>query len=79
MENLEITKIFLSIKKEDYYKPVRVFILWGKNYIQYENSVDRNKTPSVEAYVKKIRLYLKDMINNLKKHGKIQLKIGNNC
>ena len=69
----------MSIKKEDYYKPVRVFNLWSKSYIQYENNVDRNKTLSVEAYLNKIRLYLKDMINNLKKYGKIQLNIGNNC
>ena len=47
--------------------------------IKYKSNSDRNKTLSVEEYIKKIRPYLKD-INNLKKSDtwKIQLKIANN-
>ena len=42
---------------------------------------DRNKTSSVEEYLDKVRPYLKDIINNLKKSHtqKIQLTIANNC
>ena len=42
---------------------------------------DRNKTSSVEEYLDKVRPYLKDVINNLKKSHtqKIQLTIANNC
>ena len=53
--------------EEKYYKPVRVSVFWSNNYIEYENNGDRNKTLSVEEYLNKIRPYLKDIINNVKK------------
>ena len=34
---------------------------------EYGNNGDSRKTLSVEEYLNKIRLYLKDIINNLKK------------
>ena len=66
--------------KEIYYKPVRVSNFWSNNYIEYERNGDRNKTLSVEEYLNKIRPYLKEIINNLKKFDmwKIQLTIANN-
>ena len=62
-------------KEEGYYKPVRVDHFWSNNYIEYESNGDRNKAISVEEYLNKIRPYLKDIINNLKKFEtwKIQL------
>ena len=39
---------------------------WSNSYIEYESNGDRNKTPSVEEYLNKIRSYLKDNRNNLK-------------
>ena len=53
----------------------------GENYIEYKSNGDRNKTLLVEEYLNKIRPYLKDIINNLKKSAtwKIQLAIVNNC
>ena len=54
-------------KEEGYYKPVRVDNFWSNNYIEYESNGDRNKAISVEEYLNKIRPYLKDIINNLKK------------
>ena len=52
----------------------------GNNFTEYESNDDRNKTLSVEEYLNKIRPYLKDITNNLKKSGtwKIQLTIANN-
>ena len=38
------------------------------NYIEYESNGYRNKTVSVNDYFDKIKPYLKDIINNLKKH-----------
>ena len=66
--------------KEIYYKPVRVSNFWSNNYIEYERNGDRNKTLSVEEYLNKIRPYLKEIINNLKKFDmwKIQLTVANN-
>ena len=48
--------------------------------MNYESNSDKNKTLSVEEYLNKIRPYLKDIINNLKKSDtwKIQLTIANN-
>ena len=53
---------------------------WSKNYIEYEGNRDGNKKLSVAEYLNKIRPYLKDIINNLKKSDtwKIQLAIANN-
>ena len=65
--------------EENYYKPVRISNISSKNYIENESSSDINKTLSVEEYLNKIRPYLKDIINNIKKSDtwKIQLTITN--
>ena len=77
-----IKKLLEDRKKENCYKPVRVSNFWSNNYIEYERdrNGDRNKTLSVEEYVNKIRPYLEDIINSLKKCDtwKIQLPIINN-
>ena len=73
--------LFEREKEEDnYYKTVRVNNFWTDNCAEYESNGDRNKIPSVEEYLSKIRPYSKDIINNLKKSGKwkIQLTIANN-
>ena len=50
------------------------------NYTEYESKGDRNKALSVEKYLTKIRPYLQDNINDLKKSDtqKIQLTIAIN-
>ena len=45
-------------------EPVRVRNFWSNNYIEY---VDSNKKLSAQEYVNKFTLYLKDIIDNLKK------------
>ena len=62
----DITNLFKQEKK-DCYKPVRVANFWSRNYIKYESNGGRNKTLSVKEYLNKIKLYLKDIINDLKK------------
>ena len=42
------------MKKEDYYKPVRVGNFWSNIYIECEGNGDRNKTLSIEKYLNKI-------------------------
>ena len=68
------------MKKKNYYKPVRAGGFWSNNHIECESHGDRNKTPSVKEYLNKIRPYLKDIINNLKKSDmwKVQLTIAIN-
>ena len=75
----DISNIF-EHKEENYYKSVRVGNFWSNNYIEYESNGDRNKTLSIEEYLTKIRPYLKDIINNLKKSDtwKIHLTIAIN-
>ena len=61
-------------------KPIGVNTFWSNNYTEYGSNGDKNKTPSVSEYLNKVRPYLKDIINNLKKSDmwKIQLTIANN-
>ena len=54
-------------EEKNYYKPARVSNFWSNNYVEYESKGDRNKTLSVNEYLNRIRTYLKDTINNLKK------------
>ena len=67
-------------KKKIYYKIVGVSNFWSNNFIEHKNKGDRNKTLSVTEYLNKIRPYLKDKTNNLKKSDtwKIQLAIAIN-
>ena len=53
---------------------------YNKNHIEYESNGDRNKTLSMEEYLNKIRPYLKEIINNLKRSDtwKIRLSIATN-
>ena len=46
---------------------VRVGTFLSNNYIEYENNDYRNKTLAIEEYLNKIRPYLKDIVNALKK------------
>ena len=67
IENLEILKIFLNN-----FQFQLIFKFFGlnfqdNNYIENESNIDRNKTLLVEEYSSKIRPYLKNIINNLKK------------
>ena len=76
----DIKNLFEHGEEKDCYKPVRESNFWSNNYIEYKSKGNRNKTVSIEEYLNKIRLYLKDIINNLKKPDtwKIQLTIANN-
>ena len=69
----------MEYKEEDFYKPVRAGKFWSNNHIEYESKGNR-KTPSIEEYLNKTRLYLKNIIDNLKKSDtwKIQLTIAIN-
>ena len=71
---------FFELENEGYYKPIRVGSFWSNNYIKNESNDDRNKTLSIKEYPNKIRPYLKNIINDLKKFDtwKIQLTISIN-
>ena len=80
IEYLQIQEIFLDQKKTrnlfvNYYKPARVNIFWSSNRIEYESNGDNNKILSVEEYLKKIRLQIKDIINDIKNSGMWKIQI----
>ena len=58
---------------EDYYKPVSVGYFLSNNYIENERNSDRNKTLSVKEYLNKMRSYLQDIINDLKKSDTLKI------
>ena len=67
-------------QEEDYYKPVRVGNVYINIYSEYGSNGDKNKTLSIREYLKEIKPYLKNIINNLKKYDilKMQLPIAIN-
>ena len=76
----DIRNLFKHQEEVNYYKPVTVSNFWSNNYIIHKSKGDRNKTLSVQEHLNKVRLYLKDIIYNLKKSDiwKIQLTMANN-
>ena len=63
----DIRNLFELEIKEDFYQPVSVSNYWSNYYTEYDSNGDRYKTLSTEEYLNKIRVYLKDIINCLKK------------
>ena len=59
--------LFQNKEGENYYKLISVSTFWSNNYIEYESNGDKNKALSAEVHLNKIRPYLRDIINNLKK------------
>ena len=51
----DIMNLFEHEKEEHYYKPVRVGSFLSNNFIEYKSNDDKNKTPSVEEYLNKIK------------------------
>ena len=65
----------LELENQDYCKQIRVGNLCSSNYIEHESNGDRDKNLSIEAYLNKIKQYLKDIIIDLQTSNswKIQL------
>ena len=57
---------------EDYYEPIIVKTAFDGNYIQYESKGDKGKSLSIKRYLKMIKPYLSDLINNHKTHGLVR-------
>ena len=48
----DVKNLFEDEEEENFYKPVTVRNFWSNNYIEYESNSDRNKTLSVEEYLR---------------------------
>ena len=57
---------------EDYYEPIIVKTAFDGNYIQCESKGDKGKNLSIKIYLKMIKPYLSDLINNHKTHGLVR-------
>ena len=62
---------------EDYYEPIKVKSAFDGNYIQYESKGDKGKNLSIQKYLKMVKPYLSDLINNHKTHGLVRYHSGN--
>ena len=62
---------------EDYYEPIIARSAFDDNYIQYESKGDKGKYLSIKKYLKMIKPYLSDLINNHKTHGLVRYHSGN--
>ena len=56
----DIKNLFEHEEEENYYKPARASNFWSNILKSIGN---RNKVPSVEEYLNKIRPYLKNIMN----------------
>ena len=61
--------------QEGHYKPVRVGYFQSNYNAEPESNDGRNKTLSIEKILNKIRPYLKDMINDLKKPDTCKIRL----
>ena len=68
---------FIFSEEANYYEPVRLSNFWNNRYIECGSNGDRNKALSVKEYLNRIRPYLKNIINNIKKSD-IRKTIANN-
>ena len=66
---LRNTKNLFEYEKEEgnHYKTVRVNNFWSYNYTEYKSNGDKNSILLVEENLDKIRPYLKDIVNYLKR------------
>ena len=57
-----------STNEEDYYKPIKTNIVFDNenNYMEYESKGDKNKNLSVKKYLRMIRPFISDMMNDHK-------------
>ena len=68
----DVRNLFEHEEKESYCKLYRVSNFWSNNYIIYKSNGDKNKLLSVEIYFNKIKSHLKDIINDIKKSGRLK-------
>ena len=61
---------------EDYYNPIISKSAFDSSYIQHESKGDKEKNLSIKKYLKMIKPYISDLINNHKIHGLVRYHSG---
>ena len=62
---------------EDYYKPIKTNSTFNGNYIEYESKGDQDKNLLIKEYLYIIITHLRDIINDHKAHGKLNIHSSN--
>ena len=62
----ELKNLFNQSNDENYYKPIRTKNAFNNNCIEYESNSDKDKHLRVKKYLRMIRSYLIDIINDHK-------------
>ena len=57
--------LFEKQEQKDYYKAERVINFGNNNYIEYKSYGDENRNLSLDEYINKIELYLRNIIIDL--------------
>ena len=67
-------------QQQDYYKSERVNNFWKNSYSEYESNGDKNRNLSLNEYLNKVELYLRNIIIDLQNSDvwKIELTIAIN-
>ena len=71
--------LFNQSSDKGYYKPIKTTSVFDNknNYIEYKSKGDKDKILSVKKFLKKIRPYLSDMLNDHKTEGKVKVHSDN--
>ena len=73
----DVRNLFNQSNDEDYYKPIRTKSAFNSSYIEYESNGDKDKNLSVKKYLRMIRPYLSDVINDHKTPKKLRVHSSN--
>ena len=68
-EKIKKIEKIIKIKRYDAYKPVKVYEAFDGNFVEYQSNGNKDKSISIERYLRIITEYLKKMIDSKKKSG----------
>ena len=75
MKVKHIKKTIKKTKKDDIYKPIKIYGAFDNNFVEYKSNSEKDKSVSISGYLNNIREYLRKLISEKRKIGewKIQL------
>ena len=65
----DVRNLFDLSIDEDYQDPKKIVSVFNNDYIEYESKGDKDKTLSITEYLIRLRLYLRDIIDDYKTQG----------
>ena len=68
-EKITKSEKIIEIKKDDVYKPIKIYEAFDGDFIEYQSNSKKDKSVSISSYLNNIREYLKKLINSNKQIG----------